>query len=63
MRFWSHFGRVLWRVWKGFWALMNRFQGFQDVSNFEGEVGSRKSGSKVMKGVSGYGYGGPNIGE
>ena len=50
MLFWRRFGRVLGRVLGGFWALLNGFQGFEDRSNFEAEVGTRKSGSKVVKG-------------
>ena len=34
--------------------------GFSKASNFEAEVGSRKSGSKVKRGDSEVGSGGPN---
>ena len=63
MLFWSRFGRVLGRVLGGFWALLSGFQGFEDRSNFKAEVGTRKSGFRFMRGASGYGSGGPNIGE
>ena len=52
MLFWSRFGRVLGRVLEGFWALLHGFQGFEDRSNFEAEVGTRKSGFKDAKGAS-----------
>ena len=52
MLFWSRFGRVLGRVLGGFWALLSGFQGFEDRLNFEAEVGTRKSGFKVVKGAS-----------
>ena len=38
--------------WGGFWALLSGFQGFEDRSNFEAEVGTRKSGSKDVRGAS-----------
>ena len=63
MLFWSRFGRVLGRVLGGFWALLNRFYGFQDRSNFEAEVGTRKCGFKAARGASRGGSGGLNIGE
>ena len=50
MLFWSRFGRVLGNVLGGFGALLSGFQGFEDRSNFEAEVGTRKSGSKAAKG-------------
>ena len=52
MLFWRRFGRVLGRVLGGFWALLNGFQGFEDRSNFEAEVGTRKSGFKFTQGAS-----------
>ena len=39
--FWEGLGEGFGRVW----ALLTGFQGFQDESNFEAEVGNRKSGS------------------
>ena len=67
MLFGRRFGRVLEWVFGGFWASKVGFWGFEKESNFEAEVGSRKSGSKVVKGsrpgvereVTG-GSGGPN---
>ena len=63
MLFWRRFGRVLGRVLGGFWALLNGFQGFEERSNFEAEVGTRKKGFKVTRGKVRGGSGGPNIGE
>ena len=61
MLFWSRFGRVLGRVLGGFWALLSGFQGFEDRSNFEAEVGTRKSGSKATRGEVTGGSGGPKL--
>ena len=58
MLFWRRFGRVLGRVLGGFWALLNGFQGFEERSNFEAEVGTRKSGFKAARGGVGGGWGG-----
>ena len=70
MLFRGRFGRVLGRVLGGFWVLLSGFQGFEDRWNFEAEVGTRKSGSRLVKGASRGGgresrggSGGPNIGE
>ena len=60
MLFGRRFGRVLERVFGGFWASKVGFWGFQKESNFEAEVGSRKSGSKVKQGEVAGGSGGPN---
>ena len=62
MLFWTGFGRVLGRVFGGFGTLLSGFQSFENRSNFEAEVGTRKSGSKVVKGGVGVGSGGPKIG-
>ena len=61
MLFWSHFGGVSGRVLEGFWALLSGFQGFEERSNFEAEVGTRKSGFKDVRGESGGGSGGPKL--
>ena len=63
MLFWRRLGSLLGRVLGGFWALLSGFQSFEDRSNFEAEVGTRKSGSRVARRASGHGSGGPNIGE
>ena len=44
-------GSGLWgRVFGAFWAILAGFSGFEKESNFEAEVGSRKSGSRDAKG-------------
>ena len=63
MLFWSRFGRVLGRVWGGFWALLGGFGGFPDESNFWFEVETRKSGSRNTRGGVAGVSGGPKIGE
>ena len=50
MLFGSRFGRVLGRVFGAFWTILGGFWGFEKEMSFEGEVGSRKSGSKDAKG-------------
>ena len=50
MSFWSRFGGVWGRVLGAFWAIFAGFWGFEKESNFEAEVGSRKSGSRHVKG-------------
>ena len=59
MLFWTRFGRVLGTVFGGFWTILGGFWGFEKEMSFEGEVGSRKSGSKVVKGGLAGGSGGP----
>ena len=59
MLFWTRFGRVLGTVFGGFWTILGGFWGFEKEMSFEGEVGSRKSGSKVVKGGLTGGSGGP----
>ena len=47
-----YFGDVLGGSWGEFWegfVLLNGFQGFEERSNFEAEVGTRKSGFKVTQ--------------
>ena len=61
MLFWTGFGRVLGTVFGAFWMILGGFWGFEKESNFEAEVGSRKSGSKDAKGEVGTGSGGSNI--
>ena len=61
MLFGSRFGRLLGRVFGGFWVSKVGFWGFQKESNFEAEVGSRKSDFSHVRGVSKTGSGGPNI--
>ena len=61
MLFGSRFGRVLGRVFGGFWGSKVGFWGFEKESNFEAEVGSRNSGSKNVRGESMQTSGGPNI--
>ena len=61
MLFWTRFGRVLGTVFGAFWAILGGFWGFEKESNFEAEVGSRKSGSRNKRRPSGGGSGGPNI--
>ena len=66
MLFWTRFGRVLGTVFGAFWTILGGFWGVEKESNFEGEVGSRKSGFRVVKGTGGEsadGSCGPNIGE
>ena len=63
MLFGSRFGRVLGRVFGGFWGSKVGFWGFEKASNFEAEVGSRKSGFRAMRGVVTYGSGGLKIDE
>ena len=58
MLFWRRSGRVLGRVLGGFWALLSGFQGFEDRSNFEAEVGTRKNGFRNTQGDVGGGSGG-----
>ena len=50
MLFWTRFGRVLGTVFGAFWTILGGCWGFEKESNFEAEVGSRKSGSKDAKG-------------
>ena len=47
---WSRFGWVWRRVFEAFWTILGGFWGFQEESNVEAEVGSRKRGSKDAKG-------------
>ena len=49
MLFGSRFGRVLGRVFGAFWTILGGFWGFQNESNFEPEVGRRKSGSRDVR--------------
>ena len=51
MLFGSRFGRVLGRVFGAFWTILGGFWGFRKESNFEAEVGRRKSGSKAVRGI------------
>ena len=44
------FGRVWGRVFGAFWTILGGFWGFQNESNFEPEVGRRKSDFKAAKG-------------
>ena len=44
------FGRVWGTVFGAFWAILAGFWGFENESNFEPEVGGRKSGSKAARG-------------
>ena len=60
MLFGRRFGRVLGRVFGRFWASKVGFWGFEKESNFEAEVGSRKSDSRDAKGEVTVGSGGPN---
>ena len=60
MLFWTRFGRVLGGFSEPFWRILGGFWGFEKEMNFEGEVGSRKSGSRVVRGESTGGYVGPN---
>ena len=50
MLFWTRFGRVLGTVFEAFLTILGGFWGFEKESNFEAEVGSRKSGFKVTRG-------------
>ena len=61
MLFGRRLGRDLGRVFGGFWVLLEGFQGFEERSNFEAEVGTRKSGFKDVKGDVRGGSGSPNI--
>ena len=61
MLFGSRFGKVLGRVFGGFWGSKVGFWGFEKESNFEAEVGSRKSDFKHVRGPLAGGSGGPNI--
>ena len=61
MLFGSRFGKVLGRVFGGFWGSKVGFWGFDKASNFEAQVGSRKSGSRQARGESTGGSGGPII--
>ena len=61
MLFGSRFGRVLGRVFGGFWGSKVGIWGFDKESNFEAKVGSRKSGSRDVKVASRGGSGGPII--
>ena len=47
-------------VLEAFWTILGGFWGFEKESNFEAEVGRRKSGSKAKKGESAAGSVGPN---
>ena len=60
MLFGKRFGRVLERVFGGFWASKVGFGGFDKESNFEAEVGSRQSGSRAKRGESKDALIGPN---
>ena len=51
MLFGSRFGRVLGRVFGGLGGSKVGFWGFEKASNFEAEVGSRKSGSRDERGT------------
>ena len=42
---------VLGAVFGDFWTILVGFEGFEEESNFEAEVGSRKSGSRFTKGT------------
>ena len=59
-----YFGLVLGGSWRRFSELFGRFWRdfgpFEKESNFEAEVGSRKSGFKATRGASGRGSGVPN---
>ena len=55
MLFGRRFGRVLERVFGGFGVSKVGFWGFEKESNFEAEVGNRKSGFRVKQGSSGEG--------
>ena len=61
MLFGRRFGRVLERVFGGFWVSKAGFWGFEKESNFEAEVGTRKSGFKVVKRESRQDSGSLNI--
>ena len=61
MLFWSRFGRVLGTVFGAFVVILVGFWGFEKESNFEAEVGSRKSEFRFKKGEVELGSGGPNI--
>ena len=51
MLFWIRFGRVLGTVFGAFWTILGGFWGFENESNFELEVGRRKSGSRDVRGI------------
>ena len=55
MLFWTRFGRVLGTVFGAFWMILGGFWGFQEESNFEAEVGSRKSDFRDARGSRGEG--------
>ena len=57
--FWEDLGKGFGRVW----ALLSGFWGFQDESNFEAEVETRKSGFRFKQGGMRVGSGGRIIGE
>ena len=61
MLFGRRFGRVLEKVFGGFWVSKVGFWGFEQESNFEAEVASRKSHFRAAKGEVKSGSGGPNI--
>ena len=63
MLFWTRFGRVLGTVFGAFWTILGGFGGFEKEINFETEVGSRKSGSRDVRGGRGVGLATLNIGE
>ena len=50
MLFWTRFGRVLGTVFGAFWTILGGCWGFEKDMSFEGEVGSRKSDFRVVKG-------------
>ena len=52
--------RVLERVFGGFWPSTVGYWGFEKESNFEAEVGRRKSGFKAKQGEVGQVSVGPN---
>ena len=62
MLFWRRFGRVLGTVFGAFWAILVGFWGFDKESNFEAEVGRRKSDFRDVRGEVETGSGGPNSG-
>ena len=61
MLFGSRFGKVLGRVFGGFWGSKVGFWGFEKESNFELEVGSRKSDFRIARGELKGRSGGPII--
>ena len=50
MLFWKRFGRVLGAVFGAFWTILVGFGGFEKESNFEAEVGRRKSDFRLKRG-------------